>query len=188
MLKTKIESLLFVSPKPMAIGSLVSFLKKQGEKTTLEEVMSIIEELKLKYNTPESGLQLIQAADSVQFVSNQEASSMVKQFLKEDLTGELTPASLEALTVIAYRGPITKTELEQIRGVNCSLIIRNLLIRGLVSVAEEKEKMRVVYEPTVEFLKYLGINSVKELPDYERLHQAENLENYLAQAEQTNAS
>lgn len=188
MLKTKIESLLFVSPKPMTISSLVSFLKKQGEKTTSEEVTSIIEELKSKYNSLESGIQLVQAADSVQFVSNQEASALVKQFLKEDLTGELTPASLEALTVIAYRGPITKAELEQIRGVNCSLIIRNLLIRGLINVIEEKDKMRIVYEPTVEFLKYLGLTSVKELPDYERLHQVQNLENYLAQAEQANVS
>lgn len=188
MLKTKIESLLFVSPKPMTISSLVNFLKKQGEKTTLEEVTAVIEELKAKYNNSESGLQLIQAADSVQFVSNAEASGLVKQFLKEDMTGELTPASLEALTVIAYRGPITKAELEQIRGVNCSLIIRNLLIRGLINVIEEKDKLRTVYEPTTEFLKYLGLTSVRELPDYERLHQAQNLETYLAKAEDQNAN
>lgn len=186
MLKTKIESLLFVSPKPMTLGSLVNFLKKQSEKTTLEEVTAIIEELKIKYNNPESGLQLIQAGDSVQFVSNAEVSALVKQFLKEDMTGELTPASLEALTVIAYRGPITKAELEQIRGVNCSLIIRNLLIRGLINVIEEKDKMRTVYEATTDFLKYLGINGVKELPDYGILHQAVNLETYLNNVAQEN--
>jgi len=187
MLKTKIESLLFVSPKSMSVGSLVSFLKKQGEKTAADEVTLVLEELKQKYNNPESGLQLIQAGDSFQFVSNAGKSSMIKQFLKEDMTGELTPASLEALTVIAYRGPITKAELEQIRGVNCSLILRNLLIRGLITVDEDKDKMRTVYETTIEFLKYLGINNVKELPDYERLHQVENLESYLAKAQEANA-
>lgn len=186
MLKTKIESLLFISPKPMTLTSLVSFLKKQGEKTTVEEVTAVILELRLKYNNPESGLQLIQVSDSVQFVSSPEASTLVKQFLREDMTGELTPASLEALTVIAYRGPITKAELEQIRGVNCSLIIRNLLIRGLITVNEEKDKMRTVYEPTTDFLKYLGITTVKELPDYKRLHQVENLETYLTKTSEIN--
>lgn len=185
MLKTKIESLLFVSAKPLTAMNLFNFLKKEGETITLPEVQTVLEELKLKYNTPESGQNLIQAGDSYQLVSNPEASQLVKQFLKEDMTGELTPASLEALTVIAYRGPIAKAELEQIRGVNCSLILRNLMIRGLITSTEEKERMRTVYQITTEFLKYLGLTKVSELPDYERLNRVENLETYLAQ---TNAS
>jgi segregation and condensation protein B len=183
MIKTKIESLLFVSHKPVTIKALVNFLTKQKEKVTLKEVEQIIEELKNKYNTEESGIQITQAGTEIQMVTSSAASELVKKFLKEDITGELTPASLEALTVIAYRGPISKPELEQIRGVNCSLILRNLMIRGLISMTEDKTKMQNYYEVTTEFLKFLGLNSIKDMPEYERLHKVENLETYLAQTE-----
>lgn len=181
MLKTKIESLLFVSHKPLSIKSLVNLLNRD-EKVTSEEVRAIIDELKQKFNTPESGIQLVESEGELQMVSNPSVSELIKRFLKEDMTGELTPASLEALTVIAYRGPIAKPELEQIRGVNCSLILRNLLIRGLIAMDEERGQF--YYHVTTDFLKYLGINSSSKLPDYERLHKAENLEQYLQKAEE----
>lgn len=183
MLKTKIESLLFVSPKPVTFKSLVNFLGKEGEKTTIKEVEEVVGELKTQYNKEESGIQIVHSEDSVQMVTNPSVGSLIKKYLKEDVTGELTPASLEALTVIAYRSPIAKAELEQIRGVNCSLILRNLLIRGLITVEEDKEKMQSYYHVTTDLLKYLGINSVTELPDYERLHEVQNLESYLEQTE-----
>jgi len=181
MLKIKIESLLFVSPRPVKTRTLVNFLNKQGDQVTIKQVEEIIEELKLKFNVEGSGIQLVQSEDAVQMVSNPLVGSLIKKYLKEDVTGELTPASLEALTVIAYRSPISKAELEQIRGVNCSLILRNLLIRGLITVEEDKEKMQSYYQVTTDFLKYLGINNVQELPDYERLHEVQNLESYLEQ-------
>jgi len=85
---------------------------------------------------------------------------------------------LETLTIIAYRGPISKPIIEQIRGVNCSLILRNLLIRDLIT-GEERDN-DVFYSVTPAFLQYLGLNSVKNLPDYEKLHSVENLEQFLA--------
>ena len=181
-MKIKIESLLFVSPKPLTIKGLVSFLNREGEKTNSVEVENILLELKEKYNVPESGLRIIQAGEEIQLVTNPDASEIVKKFLKEDMTGELTSASLETLTVIAYRGPISKPELEQIRGVNCSLILRNLMIRGLTSFDEKNGQS--FFQVTTDFLKYLGINSVVELPDYEKLNKVENLEQYLVKAEQ----
>ncbi len=183
-MKTKIESLLFISNKPLTAKVLSGFLSKDGIKTTQEEVARAIEELKQKYNTAESGIQIVQSGEEVQMTTNPEAAALVKKFLKEDITGELTPASLEALTVIAYRGPISKPELEQIRGVNCSLILRNLMIRGLITIEENNGQS--YYQASVEFLKFLGINFASELPDYERLHQAENLEQYLEKAEKIN--
>lgn len=179
MLKTKIESLLFISHKPLSVKSLVNFLKKENETVKPEEATQILEELKAKYNFPESGVQIIQTGEEYQMVTNPDASALVKKFINEDMTGELTPASLEALTVIAYRGPISKAELEQIRGVNCSLILRNLLIRGMIKMDEDKTKMNFFYSVTVDFLKYLGINSVNELPDYQTLHRTETLNQFL---------
>lgn len=181
MLKTKIESLLFISPKPLNIKNLMTFLKKQNEVVKVEEVKAVLDELKQKYDFPESGVQIINSGDDYQMTTNPSVSALVKSFIKEDMTGELTPASLEALTVIAYRGPISKAELEQIRGVNCSLILRNLLIRGLIDVNEDKTKMQSYYNVTVDFLKYLGINSTVELPDYATLHQVDTLDKLLTQ-------
>lgn len=140
MIKSKIESILFISNKPLPIKTLFNVLNKEAEqKTTEDEITSAIVELKQKFNFPESGIHLIEAGDGFQLVSNPDNTDLVKKFVKDDMTGELTPASLETLTVIAYRGPISKPELEQIRGVNCSLILRNLLIRGLVIADENKQ-------------------------------------------------
>ena len=186
MIKTKIESLVFISPKPVTVRSLVNFLNKNGEKVTIKQVEDVIEELKLKYNVEESGVKIVQVSDSVQMVTDSEFGGLIKKYLKEDITGELTPASLEALTVIAYRGPISKIELEQIRGVNCSMILRNLLIRGLITMEEDKVKMQQYYQVTIDFLKSLGLNLVTELPEYEKLHQAQNLENYLGEDKEIN--
>ena len=93
--------------------------------------------------------------------------------IEEQIISELTQPQLEALTIIAYRGPITKLELETIRGVNCSLILRNLLIKGLITANGGK------YQITVKFMQHLGISSVEELPDYDRLSKSETIEEVL---------
>ncbi len=178
-MKTKIESLLFISPKPLSVKEIVSFFNKNGEKITANEVEEVINTLKQKYNTEDSGVRIAQSGMEIQMVTAPVSAELVKKFTKDDMTGELTPASLETLTVIAYRGPIAKAELEQIRGVNCSLIIRNLLIRGLIDFEENKENSQNYYQVTIEFLKHLGLNTVNELPDYERLNKVDNLEQYL---------
>ena len=182
-MQTKIESLLFISLKPMTVGEIFSFLKRAGEAVMEEEVRTAVDRLKEKYNSGGSGIQLVEAGDGLQFVTSPESSEIVKKFTKDEITGELTPASLETLTVIAYRGPIAKAELEQIRGVNCSLILRNLLIRGLVVFEENEQNLQPYFQVTAEFLKFLGIDTVESLPDYAKLHQAENLQEVLAMAE-----
>ena len=82
----------------------------------------------------------------------------------------MTQPSLETLTIIAYRGPITKPEIEQIRGVNCSLILRNLLIRGLIEEKEDKQRLQNTYTISFDFLRHLGADRVEELPQYSDLH------------------
>src|SRR3989339_40263 len=178
-MKIKIESLIFASPKPLSLKWLYAFISKNNVKLPREEFDQVVEDLKAKYNVLESGVHIIQLGDDIQMVTNADVSDLVKKFLKEDMTGELTPASLETLTVVAYRGPIAKSELEQIRGVNCSLIIRNLLIRGLIVGDEGAGNGQIYYRVTVDFLKYLGLNAASDLPDYARLHVAENLESIL---------
>jgi segregation and condensation protein B len=105
---------------------------------------------------------------------------VVRGFVKEDVSGELTRPSLETLTIIAYRGPVTKPEIEQIRGVNCSLILRNLLMRGLVEEREEASRLQPMYTVSSDFLRHLGLSSLSELPSYGEFHGNERIDKMLA--------
>ena len=176
-LKSQIESLLFLSPKPVAVKKLAEVTG--GKK---EEIKTILEDIKKEYDERSGGVSVIDHQGSYQMSTSAENSEMVRNFLKDEQLGELTKPGLETLTIIAYRGPLTKAELEQIRGVNCGLILRNLIIRGLAERREEKDKLRTVYEVTHEFLRYLGLTSIKELPDYEKLSTHESIERVLEEA------
>ena len=180
-LLSQIESILLVSAKPLS-------LKKLSELVDCSEgdVERRIEILSREYQEANRGFRLLLNGKQVQLVSSPENTTLVQDYLKDELTGELTKPSLETLTIIAYRQPITKAELEQIRGINCSLILRNLLIRGLVEAEFNKQRAVTEYNITLDFLKYLGINSVSELPDYEKLNNDENLQKLLShQPQQT---
>ena len=130
MLKAKIEAILFASGKPVSLKSLAKVLVVKAD-----ELEAAIVEIKKK-NIDDSGIQLIDHDGSLQLVTNPAFGELIGSLVKDEFAGELTRPQLETLSIICYRGPVTKPEIEQIRGVNCSLIIRNLLIRGLV---EEKK-------------------------------------------------
>ena len=167
--KIKIESLLFVSDRPLSPGDI---LKTFGEDAPqVEEIEKELEEIFKEYKEKNSGIAVIKNSGKYQMVSSPESVDVVQKFLNDETTGELTRPQLETLTIIAYRGPIGKIELEQIRGVNCSLVLRNLLMRGLV--AEKNGEGELLYSVTMDFLKFLGLMSLEELPDYQKLHNNE---------------
>lgn len=171
--------MLFIAGRPLSV-------KKLSELTgdTVADIKVALSELMQEYPSAESGVQLSRLGDSFQLTTTPDTSAVVQKFLEEEEKKELTKPSLEALTIIAYRGPITKAELELIRGVNCSLILRNLLIRGLVEEVPDKLAMVMRYHVTFDFLHYLGIREPQELPDYNRLNANENLAKLLQQATQ----
>lgn len=166
-LKSQIESLLFISSRPLGLKEL-----SQLTSAKVEEVERLIQELIREYKNRDSGLQIMQIGKNFQMSTAASNAKLVQNFLKDEMTGELTRPALETLTIIAYRGPISKSELEQIRGVNCSLILRNLMIKGLVEEVKEKNG-EVYYNITFDFMRYLGISDVSELPDYEKLSKNE---------------
>lgn len=169
-LRSQIESLLFVSSQPLSVSKLA---RATGAKS--KEVESALLALQSKYRRErDMGIMLIEVGEVYQLVTTGENASLVADFLKSDLSGELSEPSLETLTIIAYRGPVSKAELEQIRGVNCSLILRNLLMRGLIT-KEERAGDLTYYEVSAPFVRWLGVRSVKELPDYDKLHGHETL-------------
>ncbi len=170
-----LESILLVSDKAVSIKMLAEILELKT--SDVKDLIKILEE---KYNKEDSGIHLSVSHDKIQFTSNPICEAIVKNFTKQELNSNLSDASLETLTVIAYRGPITKSEIEQIRGVNCSLILRNLLIKGLVEKEYDKEKMSDIYFVTNDFFKYLGISNAQQLPDFEKLNSSEVLNNILS--------
>lgn len=168
MLKSKILGMLFVANKPLSAKQIWNFLKKEDDADVkIENVEAALKNIANELNQQENGIHLLTNGEEFQLVSNPDFGSLMKKFLKEDLTGELTPAGLETLSIIAYRGSISKVELEEIRGVNCGMILRNLMIRGLIDVSGDE---RPVCRVTTDFVKFLGVNSLEQLPDFERLH------------------
>jgi segregation and condensation protein B len=174
MLNSKIESILFVSGKPLEIKVLAKIVGRSKE-----EVEVALDDLKNKYNNEESGIHILTVDGKVQLVTNPKNKEMIGELIKEEVNSELTRPQLETLTIAAYRGPITKLELEQIRGVNCTLILRNLMIKGLVEEEEDKIAKVEKYRITMDFMKHLGITEIEQLPDYDKLSKSEILEEIL---------
>lgn len=175
-IQSQLETILFVASKPLSV-------KKIAKVLNIDEPVAVeaLEILRAKYNHPESGIILVQNNEDWQMVSNPDNREAAENFLKAEVTGELTRPQLETLTVISYCGPITKPELEQLRGVNCALILRNLMIRGLVKEVEDSANLLPTYEVTLEYLRHLGISSLQELPEYEVLHKHEVITGALTQ-------
>ncbi|HSR89448.1 MAG TPA: SMC-Scp complex subunit ScpB [Candidatus Udaeobacter sp.] len=163
--QSKIESVLFVASKPLLTKKIAAALKISDQ-----EVLADLKNLQLKYNNPDSGIAILQNGDEWQMVASAENTDVSENFLKSEVSGELTKPQLETLTVVSYCGPITKPELDQIRGVNCGLILRNLMLRGLVKETEDDGHILPVYEITMDYLRHLGLNSLTELPNYAELH------------------
>lgn len=169
-----LESLLLAAGKPLNYKEINKLLELKDQ-----QLKKILTDLKEKYNQDDSGIHILVNNQKVQFVSNPDNIKVLKEYFNDELSGELTKPSLETLTIIAYRQPISKEELEQIRGVNCAMIIRNLLIRGLIEESSDKGSLSTNYSVTMDFLKYMGIAAVEDLPDYEKLNSDENLQKLL---------
>ncbi len=177
MLRSKIESLLFIAARPLTVKRLTEVCE-----TTKEKVTDAIDEITAAYNDGNHGIRVLRNGNEVQMSTSPDNAKLVQDFLKDETTGELTKPSLETLTIIAYRGPITKAELEQIRGVNCSLILRNLLMRGLVEAQGEAGDSQATYHVTMDFIRFLGVANVEELPEYDKLRTHENIVRVLEMA------
>ena len=173
-IKSQIESLLFISARSMAAKQLAAAIGINAKEAAVaaDELVDI-------YKKEKRGFQVIKNGADYQMVSAPENAKVIQEFIKDETTGELSRPSLETLTIIAYRAPITKIDLDRIRGVNCALILRNLFIRGLIEAKADKAKSETYYNVTLDFIRFLGINNINELPDYERLHKDDSLDRML---------
>jgi segregation and condensation protein B len=164
-LKSVVESILFSIGEPISIERLAKTVGKDRD-----SIKNIVQELEKDYETGNRGLRILIKNEEIQLASAPENSFYIEKLIKDELQEELTPASLETLAIVAYKGPLTRAEIEEIRGVNSSFILRNLLIRGLVERKGHPEDTRAyIYEISFNFLRKLGLKSVEELPDYKKL-------------------
>ncbi len=161
----KLEAILFASGDPVSIEKLQKFLK-----LTKGQIKDSIKSLFEKYDNDQSGLQLIEKKGRIQLVTKASLAKNVAEFLGKALNEELSKSSLETLAVVAYRGPVTRVQIEYIRGVNCSYALRVLSLRGIIERKENPLDSRsYLYEVSFEFLKSLGLKKIEDLKDYSEL-------------------
>lgn len=166
-LKSVIESILFIQGEPLEVSRLA---KISGAAES--EVRSALGELRSEYR--ERGIQLIANGGEWQLVTNPEHKAIVEKFITSDLSEELSRAAIEVLTIVAYKGPLSRMRIEYIRGVNSAFTLRNLLIRGLVTREENPDDRRsYLYRISTDFLKYLGLTRLEDLPSYEEFRRKE---------------
>jgi segregation and condensation protein B len=162
-LKSQILSILFVASKPVSLDELRATLE-----ISEDELKNAIAEIVQENQT--NGIILLAHHNKLQLASNPENSSPVKKFLSLELREKLTDAGLETLAIIAYKQPVSKAEIENIRGVNSQYSIRHLLIRGLIEkIQSPSDKRMQLYRTTLEFMQFLGLKDMNELPDFEEL-------------------
>ena len=168
-LDARIESILFWKSEPLRADELSKALGVK--KDEIEEALSILEKRLVK-----TGLRLIRKEDSVMLGTAPEASELIQKLQKEELSKDLGKATLETLTIILYESPVSKSDIDYVRGVNSGFILRSLLIRGLIErEANPKDKRTFLYRPTFDLLSFMGLAQVTELPEYgavrEEIHQ-----------------
>ena len=158
-----LEALLFTAGRPMRAKDFAKVLEM--EETEVTAALDKLVEARVS-----SGIVLLNSGGDYQLSTNSKFSTQVKNFLNAELREKLTDATVEVLAIIAYRQPISKAEIEAIRGVNSQYSLRHLLMRGLIEkIPNPSDARSFLYQTTTEFLMHLGLTSTKDLPEFEKL-------------------
>jgi len=167
-LEQQIEAVLFWKQEPMTTRAIATFLGIPHN----EDITNALQAIKIRYETDESGIVLIQSEQEYMLAVHESLSEKIQAEDKEDKTRDLSKAALETLSLIIYRGPITRSEIDYVRGVNSQFIVRNLLIRGLIEKTNKKGNDTIyVYTPSVELLRLLGISNKESVADYKKVNE-----------------
>ncbi len=161
-LTAQIESILFVADEPVAIGHLAQVLGVGAD-----AVGAALDELAGTYHADGGrGIRLQRSNDRAQLISAPEAAPIIERFLGLDLGTSLSAAAVETLAVIAYRQPLTRGDIEAVRGVNCDAVLRTLVSHGLVEPVGRLEQpgRPFLYGTTFQFLQYFGLEGLHQLP------------------------
>jgi len=156
-----LEVILFLSGEPVILSTIKDVIELPEP-----DIKRLMDELILKYREQNGGLLIVEIANGYQMVTNPEYSEWVKKFKGTQLSTKLSMPALETLSIIAYKQPIIKVEIEQLRVVNSDSAIKTLLEKRLIKVIGRKEApgRPFLYGTTKEFLKYFGLKDLTELP------------------------
>jgi segregation and condensation protein B len=174
-----IEALLFSAQKPVSIREIATAIKGAEDETSPNEfsrvreaeVAAALEQLKIEYIEQERAFQLIEKAEGWQLATDSQYGQWVRQLFHAPKPARLSAPALETLAIIAYRQPITRADVEAVRGVNIDGVLQTLMERGLVKIAGRAEipGRPLLYETTHFFLDHFGLRNLEELPNVEEL-------------------
>jgi segregation and condensation protein B len=178
-----IEALLFSAQKPLSIREMAAAIRGAGAedpppaganefaRVTETEIAAALEQLKIEYVQERRAFQIIAKAEGWQFATDPEYAPWVRQLFPAPKPARLSAPALETLAIIAYRQPITRADVEAVRGVNIDAVLQTLMERGLVKIAGRAEipGRPLLYETTQFFLDRFGLRNLDELPNVEEL-------------------
>ena len=169
-IKAIIENILLAADQPVSEAQFKNLFGDEVEKVSFK---SVLEELIDEYNS--RNLQILQVAEGYQLCTRHDYSNWVRKFLKFDKTRKLSQPSLDTLSIIAYKQPLTKAEVEEIRGVDSSGVVRTLLEKKIISPGGRKKVpgRPIMYRTTRKFLEYFGLKDLSDLPTLEDFKESE---------------
>lgn len=177
LLKQNIEALIFASENSISIDEIQNCLKSvYGWELAVDQIRTCVDELKEKYTSPDFSFELNEIANGFRFLSKPDYFSAIQVFIQQKNKKRLSTAALETLSIIAYRQPISKAELEQVRGVSCDYSIQKLLEKELIEITGKSDApgKPILYGTSKIFMDYFGLKDPKDLPKLKDLAPVEN--------------
>lgn len=166
-LSNHIEALIFVSPKPIKVEEIKNCLVEMFDADVPEEdIIASLDSLIQKYRQEEYSFQIEHMGGGYQFLTKPAYQSSIGILLKQQSKKRLSNSALETLSIIAYKQPVTKPQIEQIRGVNCDYTTQKLLEKELIEIKGKADSLGrpILYGTSDKFMEYFGINDLQDLP------------------------
>lgn len=176
-IRQHIEALIFSTEQPISLADIRRCVEILANVLYREDqILEHLDALKQKYDDAQFAFELLQIGGGYQFLTKSDYHEIIGIYLKQTTRKKLSQAALETLSIVAYKQPVTKTELEQIRGVSCDYALQKLLEKELVSICGRSDApgRPLLYGTSERFMDYFGINSLKDLPKLKDFKQSDS--------------
>jgi segregation and condensation protein B len=176
-LSLTIEALIFASQNPISVKDIGHILEEIYEASySSEEIESSLNSIILKYSSPDFAIEIVEISDGFTFMSKPIFHQAISVMLKQNENKKLSKAAMETLSIIAYKQPVTKSEIEAIRGVNCDYAVQKLLDRELIDIIGRSDGpgRPLIFKTSHFFMNYFGLKSIKDLPSIKEFQDSEN--------------
>ncbi len=171
--KLILESILFAASEPISVEqfqAVLPGLDKRAIRTELDELRQDYQEMRRSFH-------LVEIANGYQICTHPQYSAWIQQFYTRQVRVKLSPSALETLAIVAYKQPVTRTDVAALRGVNSDSVLNSLLEKGLVCIAGRKDGRSLLFSTTDEFLQQFGLKNAAELPSLEEINELLNTSN-----------